>query len=103
MQYLVVFRPIDKFQTEGRPADFQEKELEEQAQVRVLYAGGGARQVWALETEARDSILGGVILFEARTPESLREMIESFPLVKANYAGYEILPLSPHAAFKPKP
>ena len=99
MQYLVIFTPNKKFENEGMPSDFAEVELKEQAQVRVLYAGGGARQVWALETKSR----GGVILFEADSPSQLQEMIDSFPLVKAEYAEYQILPLAPHAAFKPKP
>lgn len=45
MQYLVIFTPMKKFATEGMPSDFMEKEEQEQAQVRVLYAGGGLRQV----------------------------------------------------------
>ncbi|MEH1900667.1 MAG: muconolactone Delta-isomerase family protein [Nostoc sp.] len=98
MQYLVIFTPNKKFETDGVPSDFAETELKEQAQVRVLYAGGGARQVWALDTKTR----GGVILFEAESPEHLQEMIDSFPLIKADYADYQILPLAPHAAFSKK-
>ncbi len=36
MQYLVIFSPKQKFQTDGMPSDFMEMELKEQAQVRVL-------------------------------------------------------------------
>ena len=100
MQFLAVFTPNKKFEAEGMPADFAEMELKEQAQVRVLYAAGGARQVWALVGEKK--ILGGAILFEAESPEHLREMIDSFPLVKADYAEAQVWPLAPHAAFKPK-
>ena len=46
MQYLVSFSPKKKLETEGMPADFAEQETQEQAQTRVLYAGGGLRQVW---------------------------------------------------------
>ena len=99
MQYYVIFRPNKKFATEGTPADFAAVEQEERAQVRVLYEGGGARQVWAL-MEA-DKVLGGTILFEARSADHLQEMIDSFPLMKAGYAEAEILQLAPHAAFKP--
>jgi len=98
MQYLVIFTPKEQFGTDGMPADFAETELKEQAQVRVLYAGGGARQVWALETKTR----GGLILFEAESPAHLQEMIDSFPLIKADYADYRVLPLAPHAAFGKK-
>lgn len=63
MQYLVNFTPKKQFDTEGRPADFMEKEKLEQAQVRELYAGGGLRQVWAKVPRTT----GGIILFEADT------------------------------------
>ncbi len=99
MQFLVVFTPNPRFADEGMPADFADRELEEQAQVRVLYAGGGLRQVWALDTQTR----GGVVLFEAESPEHLRTMIDSFPLIKHHYAQPQIFPLAPHAAFQPKP
>ena len=101
MQFFVIFTPNKKFETEGMPADFADLELREQAQVRVLYAGGGARQVWALKSPD-GKILGGTILFEAESREHLQEMIDSFPLVQADYAGYQILTLAPHAAFMPK-
>ena len=100
MQYLVVFTPNKKFETEGMPADFPEKELQEQAEVRVQYAGGGARQVWALKDE--DKIIGGVILYEVESRKHLQEMIDSFPLLKADYAEPQVFALAPHAAFTPK-
>ena len=102
MQYLVVFTPNEKFATEGRPADFAATELEERAEVRVQYASEGARQVWALESTGRDEIIGGVILYEAESPAALQTLIDHFPLVKADYAKYEILSVAPHAAFKPQ-
>ena len=102
MQYLVVFTPNEKFATEGRPTDFATKELEEQAEVRVQYARGNARQVWALESASRDQIRGGVILYEAESLAVLQALIDHFPLVAANYAQYEILPIAPHAAFQPR-
>ena len=98
MQFLVIFTPNKKFETEGMPSDFMEVEIQEQTQVRVLYAEGCLRQVWALDTKTR----GGIVLFEAESPEHLQEMIDSFPLIKIDYAEYQILPLAPHAAFKKK-
>ncbi len=56
MQYLVIFTPKKKFETDGMPADFMERELQEQAQVRVLYAGGGLRQVWAQVPKTRGGL-----------------------------------------------
>ncbi len=97
MQYLVIFSPKKQFGTEGLPPDFMEKEQQEQAQVRVLYAGGGLRQVWAQVPRTH----GGVILFEAESAEHLQEMISSFPLIKANYADAQIVPIQQHAAFMP--
>ncbi len=99
MQYLVIFTPHEKFKTEGVPADFMERELQEEAQVRVLYAGNGLRQVWAKVPET----LGAVTVFEAESPQHLQEMIDSFPLVKLDYCQYQITPLKPHAAFMPPP
>ncbi len=97
MQYLVIFSPKKEFVTEGMPSDFIDKEEQEQAQVRALYASGGLRQVWAQVPRTH----GGVILFEANSSDSLQEMINSFPLVKANYADPQIVPLQQHAAFMP--
>ncbi len=97
MQYLVIFTPKKQFASGGMPSDFMHKEEQEQAQVRELYAGGGLRQVWAQVPRTR----GGVVLFEADSPEHLQEMINSFPLVKANYADPDIIPLQQHAAFMP--
>ncbi len=97
MQYLVIFSPNKKFATTGLPTDFMDKEQQEQAQVRALYANGGLRQVWAQVPRTH----GGVILFEADSSEQLHEMINSFPLIKANYADAQIVPLQQHAAFMP--
>ncbi len=97
MQYLVIFSPKIKFATMGMPSDFVDKELEEEAQVRVLYANGGLRQVWAQVPRTH----GGAILFEADSSEHLKEMINSFPLMKANYADAQIVALQQHAAFMP--
>lgn len=95
MQYFVVFTPKHKFQADGMPPDFQDMELKEQAQTQVLYAEGGLRQAWALDTESR----GAVVLFEAESPKHLQAMIDSFPLIKADYADYRVFPLAPHPAF----
>jgi len=79
------------------PSDFMDKEQEEQAQVRELYSSGGLRQVWAQVPRTH----GGVVLFEADSPEQLQQMIHSFPLIKANYADAQIVPLQQHASFMP--
>ncbi len=106
MQYLVSFTPNRKFETEGTPADFAEREIEERAQTRVLYAAGELRQVWAhVEGQAPEGqapkILGAIGIFEAESPNHLQEMIHSFPLVKLDYAEPQIMPLQPHSAFMP--
>lgn len=97
MQYLVIFSPMKKFQTEGMPPDFMDVEKQEQAQCRVLYAQGAARQIWA-KVPRTD---GGVILFEAESEADLHELINTFPLIKAGYAEPQIVPLQPHASFMP--
>ncbi len=97
VQYLVIFSPKKTFATTGMPSDFSDKEQQEQAQVRVLYANGGLRQVWAQVPRTH----GGVVLFEADSSEQLQNMIDSFPLIKANYADAQIVPLQQHASFMP--
>ncbi len=98
MQYLVVFVPKHPSGSTGPPADFAQKEAEEEVQAQILYTEGRLRQVWALDTEHR----GGVCLFEAESPAHLQKLIDSFPLVKVNYAEYQILPLAPYTWFAKK-
>lgn len=98
MQYLVIFTPNPKFETDGIPPDFQQRELKDQAQVQVLYAEGGLRQAWALNTKTH----GAAILFEAESPEHLQKMIDSFPLIKVDYSNPQVLPLMPYPAFTKK-
>lgn len=95
MQYLVIFTPKQKFEAAGMPSDFMRMKLEEQAQAQVLYAEGGLRQVWALDTKSK----GAAVLFEAGSSTHLQEMIDSFPLIKVDYADYQVFPLAPYPAF----
>jgi len=99
MQFFVVFTPKKQFATEGVPADFPQLEVKEQAQTRVLYGDGSLRQVWALAPKGR----GGVVLFEADSPEHLEQIIHTFPLIKVDYADYQVWELAPYAAFVPTP
>ena len=98
MQYLVIFTPKQRFESEGLPADFPKLEKEEQEQARVLYMEDGLRQVWALDTKTK----GAVVLFEAESPAGLQKMIDSFSLIKVDYADYQIWPLAPYPAFAEK-
>ena len=99
MQFIVIFTPKRAFAAQGLPADFPELERQEQAQTRVLYRDGSLRQVWALEPKGR----GAAVLFEARSPEHLQQVIGTFPLIKADYAEAEVFQLAPHPAFTPQP
>ena len=98
MQYLVIFQPKQKFQTEGTPDDFPKVEEAEEEQAQDLYMGGGLRQVWALDTKTR----GAACLFEAKDSASLQKMIDTFPLIKVDYADYQVYPLAPYPGFKKK-
>ena len=98
MQYLVIFTLKQKFQTEGIPSDFPQIEQQEEEQAQDLYMEGGLRQVWALDTKAK----GAAVLFEAESPKDLQKMIDSFPLIKVDYADYQIWPLAPYPAFAKK-
>ena len=95
MQFIVVFHPKDKFKTEGPPKDFAQVELAEQVQAKALYKSGGLRQIWGLAREGK----GAVGLFEAASPEALRTMVESFPMVQRDYADHKVFPLCPFEAF----
>ena len=98
MQSLVIFTPKQKFQTEGMPSDFAEQEAAEEVQAQVLYGQGGLRQVWALNIKSK----GAAVLFEAASNDELKTMIDSFPLIKLDYADYQIWPLAPYPAFLKK-
>ena len=98
MQYLVIFTPKLKFQTEGVPEDFPRREQEEEKQAQDLYMDGGLRQVWALATKTR----GAACLFEAESPDELQKMIDTFPLIKIDYADYQVYPLAPYPSFSKK-
>lgn len=95
MQFFALFTPKQKFATEGMPADFAEVELQEQAQTRVLYGHGSLREAWAVEPKGR----GAAVLFEADSPEHLEQIIRTFPLIKVEYADYQVSRLAPHPAF----
>lgn len=95
MQYLVIFTTKQKFETEGMPADFEERHLEELAQGRVLYAQGDLRQSWELDMNPH----GAAMIFEAESPEQLQGMIDSFPHIKNDYADYQVFPLKPDPAY----
>lgn len=91
MQYLVIFKP----EPGPAPDDFAERDIEEEAQARVLYQEGGLRQAWALAPPER----GAAVLFEAASTDDLQRMIDSFPLIQKRYAGYQIHPLAPYPGF----
>ncbi len=95
MQFFVLFMPKKEFATKGVPADFQEVELQEQEQTRALYGKGSLREVWAVEPKGQ----GAAVLFEADSPEHLEEIIHTFPLIKVDYADYQVSQLAPHPAF----
>ena len=94
MQYLVIFTP----KPGPPPADFAQKDAEEEAQARVLYKEGGLRQAWALARTER----GAAVVFEASSPEDLQRMIDSFPLVQAAYCDYQVHALAPYPGFVKK-
>ena len=98
MQYLVIFTPKEKFESEGIPSDFVKLEKEEEEQAQVLYTEGGPRQVWTLDIKSK----GAAGLFEADSPSNRQKMIDTFPLIKVDYADYRILPLAPYPGFAKK-
>ncbi len=95
MQFLVIFTPKLIFETNGVPSDFPKFLAAEDAQVKVLYGQGGVRQVWALNTKAK----GAALLFEVASAKELQSMIDSLPLVKVDYADYQIWPLAQYPGF----
>lgn len=95
MQYLVIFTPKVRFQNDGLPTDFLKLVAKEDAQVKVLYRQGGVRQVWELDTKSK----GAALLFEAASSKDLQGMIDTLPLIKAEYADYQIWPLAQYPGF----
>ena len=98
MQYLVVFTPKQKFGSAEMPSDFPQLLLKEEARAKDLYMEGLLRQSWVLGK--RDH--GAAVLFEAESSEHLQEIIDSFPLIKANYSDAQVFPLTPDPAFAEK-
>ena len=99
MQFLVIFNNKPEFATDGPPADFAERMADDAARLKELYAEGSLRQVWALDTKTK----GAAVLFEADSPAGLQKMIDTFPLIKVDYADYQIWPLAPYPAFARQP
>ncbi|MEH2118212.1 muconolactone Delta-isomerase family protein [Nostoc sp.] len=98
MQYLVIFTPKHKFQSDEMPSDFPQLLLEEEARAKNLYMEGLLRQSWVLGK--RD--YGAAVLFEAESPKHMQEIIDSFPLIKVGYANTQVFPLAPDPAFAQK-
>lgn len=95
MQFLVLFTPKPQFATDGPPSDFKELHTKELARAKVLYGEGHLRQTWVMGEEKK----GAACLFEADSPKHLQEMVDSFPLVEADYADTQIVPLAPDPVF----
>ena len=95
MQYLVAFTPKKRFEIVGTPADFPTLLPQEEERARELYGEGLLRQSWVLGK--RDK--GAACLFEVQSAKHLQEIIDSFPLIRASYADYEIFPLAPDPVF----
>ena len=95
MQFLVIFTPKQKFETKSVPSDFTKFLAAEDAQVKLLYGQGGVRQVWALDTKSK----GAALLFEVASAKELQSMIDSLPLIKVDYADYQIWPLAQYPGF----
>ncbi len=98
MQYLVIFTTKKRFETEGMPPDFKERHMEELRFGQTLYAEGKLRQSWELDMKPH----GAACLFEAESPEQLRQMVEGFPNVKIDYVDFQIFPLEPDPAYTQK-
>lgn len=44
-----------------------------------------------------------MVLFEANSAEHLEQIIQTFPLIKADYADYQVWDLAPYPAFMTVP
>lgn len=95
MQYFVIFTPKEKFKVEGMPPDFLQLLLKEEARARDLYAQGTLRQSWVLGSKDN----GAAVLCEVESAEHLQDLIDSFPLVKADISDIQVVPLAPDPAF----
>ena len=95
MQFMTLSRRrTDKFSD----ADFAPHLAPETQQARAFYAEGFIRQIWR-----RDDMPGACILWEADSEQSVREMLDKLPLVKAGMLEIvAVIPLRPYAGFGPR-
>ncbi len=95
MQFMTLSRRrTDKFSD----ADFAPHIPDEMQQARALYAEGSVRQIWR-----RDDLPGACILWEADSEQSVREMLNRLPLVRAGMLEIiALIPLKPYPGFGPK-
>lgn len=91
MQFIVVTRPKAEFLPDNMPSDFVELLRKEEAHSRELYHQGVLRQSWSIAIEGT----GAICLFEAGSLEEMKRIWEGFPLIKAGYGDWEILPIAP--------
>ena len=98
MQFLVVYRPPQRFADGGVPDDFAEVEGREQVRLQELYAAGSAREAWALDVPDR----GAAVLYEVGSADDLEGINRSFPMVQRGYSEYRVYPLAPYPGFGPR-
>jgi muconolactone delta-isomerase len=96
MQFLGIAKPKAELFARGLPSDFQDLVLQEQEKARSIYADGVLRQIWQ-----RDDGNGAVALFEAHSMEHMLTILSTFPLVRAGYLDYELIPLRAYGGFAP--
>lgn len=93
MQFVVVFTPSSRFASSGLPADFADRQREEQEHVRELLNDGRLRNIWMLG--GPDT--GALQLLEVESREELDAMLAEAPFAKLDYTEHRVYQLDPYA------
>lgn len=92
MQFLGIAKPRPEL-LEATPLDLQTIAIQEAAHAKASYMSGTLRHLW------RDGNQGAVAIFEATSLEEMRIMAADFPLMRAGYYEFELIPLLPYGGF----
>jgi Muconolactone delta-isomerase. len=95
MQFLGIAKPRPEL-LEATPQDFQAIGIQEAVHAKASYMSGTLRHLW------RDGNQGAVAIFEAASLEEMRIIAANFPLMRAGYYEFELIPLLPYGGLLEK-
>ncbi len=96
MQFFVVARPKADLAADELLPDYKALLHIEQEKARACYVDETLRQIWHCADAP-----GVAGIFEVQSDEHLQEILNTFPLVAADYLDLLIIPLKPYGGFGP--